>query len=102
MSALSSHGSSISPAACKPSSNGHATGTSFLINKMNRKDLELMLLILKEAKDGIDLNLLAFWLPVQVYYSDSCPTGLGGYSGDQGHAWHFRVIMTYSSAQQTT
>ncbi len=61
-----------------------------LIDKMSRIYLELMLLILKKAKDGNNMNLLAFWLTNQVYYSDSCPTGLGGYS-NQRHAWHFKV-----------
>jgi hypothetical protein len=36
------------------------------------------------------MNLLAFRLPDCVYYSDSCPAGLGGYS-NQGHAWYFKV-----------
>jgi hypothetical protein len=61
-----------------------------LIKEMSRKDLELMLLILKKVKHGIDINLLALWLPDWVYYSDSCPTGLGGHS-NQGHAWRFKV-----------
>ena len=36
------------------------------------------------------MNLLAFRLPDRVYYSNSCPAGLGRY-GDQGHAWRFKV-----------
>jgi hypothetical protein len=36
------------------------------------------------------MNLLVFRLPDQVYYSDSCLAGLGGYS-NQGYAWHFKV-----------
>jgi hypothetical protein len=47
--------------------------------------------ILDKAKRGIDMNLLAFRLPDQVYYSNSCPAGLGGYS-NQGYAWHFKVL----------
>ncbi len=54
------------------------------------KDLELPNEILAKAKNGIDMNLLAFREPAQTYYSDSCPAGLGRYS-DQGHAWRFRV-----------
>jgi hypothetical protein len=46
--------------------------------------------ILDKSKRGINMNLLAFRLPDQVYYSDSCPAGLGGYS-DQGYAWRFKV-----------
>ena len=54
------------------------------------KDLELPNKILAKAKNGIDMNLLAFREPGRTYYSDSCPAGLGGYS-DQGHAWRFHV-----------
>ena len=36
------------------------------------------------------MNLLAFKLPDQVYYSDFCPAILGGYS-DQGYACRFNV-----------
>jgi hypothetical protein len=46
--------------------------------------------ILDKAKKGINMNLLVFDLPDQVYYSNSCPADLGGYS-NQGHAWHFKV-----------
>jgi hypothetical protein len=49
-----------------------------------------MQLILDKAKYGINMNLLAFWTPDHIYYSDSCPDGLGGYS-NQGHAWQFKV-----------
>ncbi len=54
------------------------------------RDLELMQGILDKAKQGIDMNLLVFRLPDCVYYSDSCPADLGGYSG-QGHAWRFKL-----------
>ncbi len=36
------------------------------------------------------MNSLAFRAPNRIYYSDSCPAGLGGYS-DEGHAWCFQV-----------
>ena len=36
------------------------------------------------------MNLLGFRSPDRIYYSDSCPAGLGGYS-DQGFAWRFRI-----------
>jgi hypothetical protein len=45
---------------------------------------------LDKAKKGIDMNLLAFRSPDRIYYSDSCPAGLGGYS-DEGYAWRFKV-----------
>ncbi len=36
------------------------------------------------------MNLLGFRSPDQIYYSDSCPAGLGGYR-NQGFAWRFRI-----------
>ena len=42
------------------------------------KDLLLMLRFLEIARQGIDMNLLAFCRPTHVYPSDSCPFGLGG------------------------
>jgi hypothetical protein len=43
-----------------------------------REDLLLMLWFLEIARQGIDMNLVAFRRPTQVYWSDSCPFGLGG------------------------
>jgi hypothetical protein len=63
---------------------------SIKINEKCAKDLELMQTVLDKAHKGIDMNLLAFRSPGRVYYSDSCPAGMGGYS-DQGRAWRFRV-----------
>jgi hypothetical protein len=36
------------------------------------------------------MNLLGFCSPDRIYYSDSCPSGLGGYS-NQGFAWRFHI-----------
>ena len=46
--------------------------------------------ILNKAKEGIDMSLLAFRSPDCIYYSDSCPAGLGGYS-NQGNKWCFKL-----------
>ena len=46
--------------------------------------------VLDKARKGIDMNLLAFRSPDRIYYSDSCPAGLGGYS-DEGVAWRFQI-----------
>jgi hypothetical protein len=46
--------------------------------------------ILDKAQKEIDMNLLSFRAPDQVYYSDSFPTSLGGYS-NKGFAWRFKV-----------
>jgi hypothetical protein len=53
---------------------------SININNKCAKDLELMQLILDNAKNGIHMNLLAFPTPDCVYYSNSCPAGLSGYN----------------------
>jgi hypothetical protein len=63
---------------------------SIKIDEICVKDLELMQSILDKMKKGIDMNLLAFWSPDQIYNSDSCPAGLGSYS-DQGFAWGFAI-----------
>ncbi len=55
-----------------------------------REDLLLMLWFLKIARQGINMNLVAFRHPTHVYWSDSCPFGLGGYS-DEGFAWRFKI-----------
>lgn len=60
------------------------------IDNTCKKDLVLMISILDKARKGIDMNLLAFRSPDRIYYSDSCPHGLGGYS-DQGSAWRFQI-----------
>jgi hypothetical protein len=36
------------------------------------------------------MNLIAFRKPTHVYWSDSCPYDLGGYS-DDGFAWRFGI-----------
>ena len=55
---------------------------SIKLTDLTRKNLDLMLFFLVKAKDGIDMNLLVFRKPTKVYRSDSCPAGMGGYSGD--------------------
>ncbi len=53
-------------------------------------NLELMLRVLDKVKGGIDMNLLDFHAPDQIYHLDSCPAGLEGYS-NQGFAWRYRI-----------
>jgi hypothetical protein len=60
------------------------------VDKNCKNDLALMLKILNKAKGGIDMNLLGFRSPNRIYYLDSCPAGLGGYS-NQGFMWCFRI-----------
>ena len=57
-----------------------------------RNDLRLMRQMLETAKNGVNLNMVAYLAPTHVYYSDLCPAGLGGYSRD-GFAWHFYLPL---------
>jgi hypothetical protein len=41
-------------------------------------------------KGAIVMNLIAFCSPTHVYWSDSCPFGLGGYS-NEGYAWRLEI-----------
>jgi hypothetical protein len=63
---------------------------SIRISKDCHEDLLLVLRFLGIAKQGIDMNLVAFRCPTHVYWLDSCPFGLGGYS-DEGFAWRFKI-----------
>jgi hypothetical protein len=58
------------------------------INEQCKEDLHFFLFVLGKCNQGIDLNLIAFQQPTNVYRSDSCPAGLGGYS-HEGFAWRF-------------
>jgi hypothetical protein len=64
---------------------------SIKINYECLKDLEMFLIFLKIANDGISLNSIAFRRPTHIYMSDSCPAGLGGYS-DSGWAWRWYLL----------
>ncbi len=64
--------------------------TFITISNMCKKDLVLMQSILDKSLRGTNMNWLAFHTPDQIYYSDSCPAGLGGYS-NQGVAWRFKI-----------
>jgi hypothetical protein len=63
---------------------------SIRISDICKNNLLLMLQLLDIAKKGIDMNLTAFLKPTHIYWSDSCPLGLGGYS-NKGFAWRFEI-----------
>ena len=60
------------------------------VNNKCKNNLVLMLKTLDKAKGGIYMNSLGFHPSDRIYYLDSCPAGLGGYS-NQGFAWCFRI-----------
>jgi hypothetical protein len=53
-----------------------------------RRDLELLINIIKIAYNGISMNIIVYRLPIHIYCSDSCPAGLGGYS-NSSFAWQY-------------
>ena len=55
------------------------------------EDLKLMLFSLEEAHIGVNMNPLIY-RKKEVYRSDSCPAGLGGYSSN-GFAWRFYIPL---------
>ena len=59
-----------------------------------RDNLELMMLFLKKAFMGINMNLISFQRPTHIYRSNSCPFGLGGYS-HAGFAWRLELQEQY-------
>ena len=63
---------------------------SIKVNETCMEDFRLMLFFLEKAKQGVDLNQIAYRKPTKVYRSDSCPAGLGGYS-HEGWAWRFYI-----------
>ena len=59
-----------------------------MVNKEYNKDLKFLLTVLQKCQHGINLNAIAYHCPTNVYRSDSCPAGLGGYS-HEGFAWRY-------------
>jgi hypothetical protein len=55
-----------------------------------RRDLELMINIIKIAHNSISMNIIVYRWPTHIYHSDSCPAGLGGYS-DSSFAWQYCI-----------
>ena len=60
------------------------------ISKRLEHDLELWLKFLKDAHEGISMNLLTFRQPSRCHRTDSCELGLGGFSS-VGKAWRWII-----------
>jgi hypothetical protein len=52
-----------------------------------RDDLGLRLQFLRQATNGISLNLITFQLPTHIGRSDACEHGIGRFSATTGVAW---------------
>ena len=55
-----------------------------------QEDLQLHLQFIRQAAQGTSINNLVFRSPSHIYYADSCPFGMGGYS-IKGRAWRFYI-----------
>jgi hypothetical protein len=53
-------------------------------------DLRLIINIIAIVHKGISINAIVYSQPTHIYRSDSCPTGMGGYS-DRGFAWRYYI-----------
>jgi hypothetical protein len=51
-----------------------------MVNEECNKDLKFLLTVLQKCQHRINLNSIAYRCPTNVYRSNSCPAGLGGYS----------------------
>ena len=60
------------------------------ISKRLEHDLELWLKFLRDAFEGISMNLLTFRQPSKCYRTDSCELGLGGFSS-AGKGWRWII-----------
>ena len=60
------------------------------IRLVHKEDLSLCQRFLTKAHQGIDINLIIFREPTHAYFSDACPTGIGGYN-DRGLAWRWPI-----------
>ena len=62
------------------------------LNKSVLADLRLFSdYILPRLHEGISLNLLTFRRPTHIFWSDACPSGMGGFSQHSGKAWRFKI-----------
>ena len=60
------------------------------VNQSTLHDLSFWKIILRQAQQGIPLNLLTYREPTHCYKADACEIGLGGYSL-AGRAWRWKI-----------
>jgi hypothetical protein len=56
-------------------------------------DLRLWLSFLRQAFQGISLNLISFRVPTHVFRSDAAEHGIGGFCGITGKAWRLELPL---------
>ena len=62
-------------------------------------DFQLFLdYFLPKLHEGISLNLLTFRRPTHIFWSDACPSGMGGFSHHSGKAWRFEIPSEFLQA----
>ena len=65
---------------------------SIMLSNEEIADLRLWLLLLAHATSGISMNTIIFRHPTFILWSDSCPSGIGGYSL-AGRAWRLLIPL---------
>jgi hypothetical protein len=71
-------------------SNKVKTATRYLPTQV-LEDLKLwQKSFLPKIRIGLSLNLITYWRPSVISWSDACPTGLGGFNS-LGHAWQYKL-----------
>ncbi len=50
--------------------------------------------VLPLIHSGMSLNLISYWQPSDLCWSDACPIGIGGF-GHFGNAWRFQIPSSY-------
>lgn len=63
---------------------------SVKLSLVHTEDITLLHEFMSKAHTGIDINLITFWTPTHAYFSDACPSGIGGYN-DRGKAWQWSI-----------
>jgi hypothetical protein len=64
-----------------------------LPNESLPRDLKLWLYFLKQAVNGISLNLLTFCHPTHIGCSNASEHGIGGFSATTGIAWRWEIPL---------
>ncbi len=58
-------------------------------------------IFLPKAHTGINMNLITYRRPTHILWSDTCPSGLGGFSTNTGSAWRFQIPISFSGSLDT-
>ncbi|KAL7502300.1 hypothetical protein ACHAXN_000287, partial [Cyclotella atomus] len=68
------------------------------LSKEAKKDLQLWIRLIDQAKKGISLNNIVFRKPTSISISDACETGMGGYDAITGKMWRHEFTLEEQTA----